>query len=102
MRKTLLGSVFAVALTLMGCAGSGYYRAGYYPNVPPPAPRYGAVGYAPGPGYVWADGYWDWRERWVWTPGRWVRPPRGHSHWEPGRWSRGDRGRWEFHRGHWR
>jgi hypothetical protein len=26
---------------------------------------------------VWVDGYWHWRGRWVWIPGRWVMAPEG-------------------------
>jgi len=38
---------------LGACGGAHYYGYG-----PPPAPRVvGAVGYAPGPGYVWIDGF---------------------------------------------
>jgi hypothetical protein len=31
----------------------------------------------------WTGGYWVWRERWVWAPGRWADPPRPQYHWEP-------------------
>ncbi len=29
---------------------------------------------------VWVDGYWHWRGRWVWIPGRWVVAPEGCYH----------------------
>jgi hypothetical protein len=103
VRKILLGSVFTLSLAMMTACASRGYVAGYYgPRVPPPAPRYGAVGYAPGPGYVWCEGSWDWRDRWVWAPGYWARPPRPHAVWAAGRWNSGPRGRYEFRRGHWR
>ena len=70
----------AFGFTLMGIAllagcGDGTYYAGV--TVGPPAPLvYGPVGVAPGAGYVWTDGYYDWvGTRWVWRPGRWGRPP---------------------------
>jgi hypothetical protein len=94
----LFGGLSLIALT--GCAGG--YSSGYYAYVPPPAPRYGVLGYAPAPGYVWTDGYYVYgRGRYNWVPGRWARPPRGHSEWVPGRWNHDGRG-YRFHRGYWR
>ena len=68
--------------------------------------------YAPGPGYMWIDGYWGWGgDRYVWERGHWAAPPRGYSVWvgprydrygrgyryAPGHWSR-ERGRYEHER----
>jgi hypothetical protein len=98
--KRALWLVPALAMfSLTGCAA----RASYYAVGPPP-PRpavYGAVGYAPGPGYVWIDGFWDWRNRYVWVPGYWGRPPRPHARWVPGR-AYYNHGRYSYRRGHWR
>jgi hypothetical protein len=68
-------------------------------EIAPPAPRVEVVP-APRVGYVWAPGYWEYRERaHVWVPGRWVRERRGY-HWVPDRWDQ--RGpRWHHERGHW-
>ena len=85
----LAGSLLATT----GCVG-------YVVQGPPP-PRYAVVGVAPGPQYVWADGYWDWRGAWVWAPGRLVVRPRPYAVWAPARWERRGR-RWAFIRGHWR
>jgi len=65
--------VLAGALALSGCQHSTFY-AGV--SVGPPAPLVGApVGFAPGPGWVWTDGYYVWSgTSWVWRPGRWARP----------------------------
>jgi hypothetical protein len=60
------------------------------------------MGFAPGPGYVWTDGYWDWRGgNWVWITGRWLRPPHRRAVWVPGVWVE-DHHRWSFRRGYWR
>lgn len=96
------------AIVLFGTALAGCAAGGYYVQTPPPPPRYGVLGYAPGPGYVWTEGYWDWRGGgWRWVEGRWMRPPRPRAVWVPGRWveNRGrghDRTRYRFQRGHWR
>lgn len=100
--KIFAGAALAFGTALSACAPGAYVGVGYGP----PPPRYGVVGVAPAPGYVWTDGFWDWRgNNWVWAPGRWQRPPRRGARWEPGRWQerhdRGHRG-YEFNRGHWR
>jgi len=100
MKQTwLLTATMAAGLTLAGCAGGGY---GYYARTAPPPVRVEARGYAPGPGYVWLDGYWGYRcNSYAWTPGYWARPPRSRSVWEPGRWeNRG--GRYYYRNGRWR
>ena len=70
------------ALAAGGAAGcSRHYRA-HIPPPPPPPYAYRARGMAPGPGYVWADGYWVFRgNHWHWVTGHWAPPP----HWRPGR-----------------
>lgn len=99
MKQRILAGAFVVFGTVLtGCYGGGAYYASYAP----PAPRYAAVGVAPGPGYMWTNGYWDWRGRnWGWVEGRWMRPPRAHAVWVPHEW-RHEGGRWRFHRGYWR
>ena len=100
MKKLLLTSAVFLGTFLSACAGGGYYTSARIG--PPPAPRYGVMGYAPGPGYVWAEGYWDLRgNRWAWQQGRWMRPPRRGAVWVPNEW-RNNRGRYELRRGHWR
>lgn len=97
MKRALLLAPLAAALTLAGCAARAEYVA-----VGPPPPRVEVFGYAPGPGYVWCNGYWNWGGgRYVWVPGYWSRPPRPRMRWVPGRWEH-HRGRYEFRRGHWR
>jgi len=69
--------------------------------VQPPPVRVEVVPGAPGPGYVWVNGYWNWNGAWVWVPGRYVFPPRPHLVWVPGVWIH-ERHGWRWHHGHWR
>lgn len=97
MKRTFL-TLFVAAVTMAGCSGG----AVYYANVPPPPLRAEAYGVAPGPGYVWVNGYWGWGGRaYAWTPGRWARPPRPHAVWVAPRWERAGN-RYRFHEGRWR
>ena len=100
MKRLLPFATVLLATVLTGCAGSGVYVGTRYG--PPPPPRYGFVGVAPGPGYVWTDGYWDWRgSRWYWVNGAWRRAPRARAVWVPGSWQQ-EHGRYRFRRGYWR
>lgn len=100
MKSKLLAGAVLVLGTLTGaCAVSG----GYVAVGPPPPPRYGIIGVAPGPGFVWTEGFWDWRGGgYAWVPGRWVRPPHPRAVWVPGNWVERPHHRYEFRRGHWR
>jgi hypothetical protein len=91
--------VFALgSLLLAGCAG-GY---GYYATTAPPPLQAEAYGVAPGPGYVWINGYWGGGGGgYSWVPGRWERPPHPGAHWEQPRWEHHGNG-YRFHQGHWR
>ena len=68
-------------------------------DVAPPPVRVETV---PGPrvGYIWAPGYWEWRDHaHVWVPGRYLHERHGY-HWVPARWDQ--RGpRWHHEPGHW-
>jgi WXXGXW repeat (2 copies) len=102
MRQKLLAAGFVIAGALLtGCAARGGYYSGYA-AYGPPAPRYRVIGVAPGPGYVWTQGYWDRDgDRWAWREGRWLRPPRAHAVWVSPRWERHGR-EWRYHGGRWR
>ena len=83
------------ALGLEGCA-QHYYAYG------PPPPRVEYYGSAPGPGFVWIDGYWNrGAGGWVWVGGQWSRPPRPHGHWVRGHYVR-RHGENRYEPGHWR
>jgi hypothetical protein len=96
--KAYLLSLAFVAFSTVGCAGS----YGYYAPTPPPPLRAEAYGVAPGPGFVWVNGYWGYRgSGYAWVPGRWSRPPYARATWAPGYWERHG-GRYRFHEGRWR
>ena len=100
-RQVLLLVPLVAGLSLAGCAARSGYGYGYV-NAAPPAPQAEFYGAAPGPGYVWVNGYWNWGgSRYVWAPGRWQRPPRRHARWEAGRWEN-RYGRYVFRQGRWR
>ena len=98
----LVTATIAAGLMLAGCGGGYGYGNGYYARTAPPPARVEVRGYAPGPGYVWLDGYWGYRgNSYAWTPGYWARPPRSRHTWEAGRWeNRG--GRYYYRNGRWR
>ena len=100
IKHALLTGVLLASMGLTSCTTHAY--VGYRVPRPPPPPVVGVVGYAPGPGYVWIDGFHDLRGTvWVWAPGRWVRPPRPGAVWERSYWEPHERG-YRFHRGRWR
>jgi hypothetical protein len=55
----------------------------------------------PGPGYIWAPGYWAWGDDdYYWVPGTWVVAPVVGYLWTPGYWGWSD-GFYVWHRGYW-
>lgn len=94
----------AAMLALAFVGGCAVYPAGYvggavggvYVDAAPPAPLYDPITVSPGIGFIWVPGFWNWAgSRYVWTSGRWERPPHGYNHWRPGAWHRTQRGyRW--------
>ena len=96
MKKFLLA---AVGTALLG-ASAAFAQVVVRVAPPPPVVEHRPV--APGPRYVWTDGYHRWDgHRYVWVSGRWVVPPRPGVVWVPGHWAeRG--GGWVWIEGHWR
>ena len=95
----------AAALVALSLAGCVVYpaRVGYVGDVvydAPPAPIVETYGVAPGPGYFWIGGYWNWvGGRHEWVGGHWAEPRRGYR-WEPHRWEHAGGG-WRQRPGHW-
>jgi hypothetical protein len=98
MKRGILTALMAGTLLITGCVG----YVGYYAPIPPPPVRVETFGPAPGPGYVWVNGYWGYNAgAYVWIGGRWVVPPLGRRVWVAGRWAPyGNRYRW--YEGRWR
>jgi hypothetical protein len=91
---------FSVVLFATSACASPHGRV--YVRVGPPAPIVEVRTVAPGPRYVWIDGYHRWSGRaYAWVPGRWAASPRARAVWVPGRWVHERRG-WYFVDGHWR
>jgi hypothetical protein len=68
-------------------------------DVAPPAPRVEVLP-PPRAGFVWAPGYWAWRNgAHVWIGGHWIAERRGY-HWVPDRWEQVGP-HWHYWRGHW-
>jgi len=68
----------------------------------PPSPETETVAVAPGPGYIWIGGEWQWNGAgWVWIGGRWAYPPWPGAVWVHGYWYRGPFGGWRHAHGHW-
>jgi hypothetical protein len=67
----------------------------------PPPVRVETRTVAPGPRYVWTNGYWQWTgASYAWVPGHWVERPRPAAVWVEGHWVRRPGG-WIWVAGHW-
>lgn len=92
MKKLLLIAAFAGVSTMFGAVDVGISIGA------PPAPRVLRVRpRAPGPDYVWVDGYWyaD-GGHYRWHAGYWSRPPYGGATWVAPRYEGG-----HFFNGYW-
>jgi hypothetical protein len=74
-------------------------EVGVYLDFAPPEARFEAVP-EPRAGYVWQQGYWDWRSgKHTWVKGYWVHERKGY-YWHPNRWEE-ENGHWRLHKGTW-
>jgi len=95
-KKAILGLILGASLTVGASAADVVVRIG------PPRPLVEHRVRAPGPGYVWVNGYHRWDGRaYAWAPGRWERPPHARAHWVQHRWVHRNNG-WVLVEGHWR
>jgi hypothetical protein len=97
MKKLIVAGMVAVALGSVSIPAAA--RVDVFVNVAPPAP---VVEVVPGPqvGFVWAPGFWEWRNgRHFWVAGHYIRHRPGYVY-ESGRWAEHG-GRWAFTRPGW-
>jgi hypothetical protein len=102
MRKSYLIAFLLIPLLLFALpsTSSAQISVGISVHVGPPALPVYAQPIAPGPGYIWAPGYWAYGpDGYYWVPGTWVVAPVGML-WTPGYWGwGGDAFLW--HAGYW-
>lgn len=95
--KTILGAALAAMLMGLGATAA---QAQVYVEIAPPAPRHEVVP-AARPGYVWANGHYEWRgNQYVWVPGHWITARSGYEFREP-RWVQRGNGQWYMVGGNW-
>ncbi len=96
MRKILAGLILSGGLAMMTYADEVVVR------VAPPRAVVEHRGTPPGRDYVWVPGYQRWdNDHYVWSAGKWDRPPHAGARWEPHRWVKRNGG-WVMIEGHWR
>lgn len=96
--KVFMGAVLAGGMLFTSAA----FGAEVVVRVAPPHAIVERRGVAPGRGYVWIPGYHRWDgAAYVWTAGRWDRPPHPGARWVAHRWVRNHDG-YVLQEGHWR
>lgn len=96
MKKLLIAAMLASTL---GSVALPALSANVIIETAPPPPRAEGIP-APRRGYVWAPGYWDYKNRHhVWVKGNWVPERKGYIYHQP-RWEQRD-GKWQMERGNW-
>lgn len=105
MKARLSGLIACVALAALTLATACLVPAppgAVFVRVRPPAPSVEVRAVAPGPDFIWIEGFHRWDgTRYVWIPGHWERRPHPKAVWMPGRWRHNDRG-WFWVEGHWK
>jgi hypothetical protein len=103
MRMVRLSFVRSLVLAVTLFAASAASSAAVFVSVsvaPPALPVYEQP-IAPGPGFIWAPGYWAWGpEGFYWVPGTWVPAPYVGALWTPGYWG-WDGAFYIWHAGYW-
>ncbi len=98
-RSHLVAAALCTAL-LLASSGSWAQISISVRIAPPALPVYTQPA-LPGPGYLWAPGYWAWADGgYYWVPGTWVEPPQPGLLWTPGYWGWTD-GAYLWHQGYW-
>ncbi len=104
MRKVHFVVLFALLAGLalsLPSASSAQVMVGVSVRIGPPPLRVYAQPMCPGPGYLWAPGYWAYGpDGYYWVPGSWVMPPQPGLLWTPGWWG-WEGGGYRWHAGYW-
>src|SRR5262245_28054027 len=99
--RTALVPLFVAAAVAFGAPAAPRAAVAVSVAIAPPALPVYAHPPIPGPGYMWAPGYWAWGlYGYYWVPGSWVLPPAVGLLWTPPYWG------WRpgglvFHAGYW-
>ena len=89
------------ALLVAAIAVPAFGQVSLYIGSAPPALRYERRGPIPGPGFVWAEGYWAPNgHRYRWMAGHWERAPYEGAYWSHPHYDHYQEG-WQMHEGHW-
>ena len=96
--KFTISLVLAIAALMGSLAFAGVQ---FSVNVAPPPIAVYDQPPAPGDGYIWAPGYYQYGDYgYYWVPGHWVLPPSAGLLWTPGYWGFAG-GRYNWHEGYW-
>lgn len=102
MKRRLTRATLAATVVFVAACASTPRGERVYVRDAPPAERVEVISTSPGPGYAWVAGHWNWDNRqYIWIPGRWMVPERGHREWRKGHWAH-DRHGWYWVEGGWR
>ena len=95
--KTLLNTLIVTAVLLLSVSSArAQISIGVTIGAPPP-PRVYRVPPAPGPEYLWIEGYWyPVRGHYVWHDGYWTHPPYAGAYWVAPYHAQG-----RYYEGHW-
>jgi len=97
----LCKSFWLLVILMTALAGQGQVSVGVSVRIGPPALPVYVQPVCPGPGYIWAPGYWAYGpDGYYWVPGTWVYPPTVGVLWTPGYWGWHD-GFYVWHEGYW-
>lgn len=101
LRNVLLASALGAGMFGAALPAAAQVYGGVYVQTAPPAPIYETAPVAPGPGYFWVGGFWQWNGyRYAWTRGHYAYRPYAGATWHAGHWVSGPRG-WYWRAGHW-
>jgi hypothetical protein len=110
-RALLQGAIlFVLAAAFAGCTcvihttHTDYAKPSpVYAKIAPPAAKAETRPQAPGAGWVWIQGHWEWNvsiETWVWVDGTWEQPPEDDAAWTEPEYQ-DNNGDWMYVPGYW-